>query len=155
MSNIGHPRMIRTAQAIRRAAAQQASLGARPIRQASVLNAAPLQAELLDTRMILDDEDLLLVESVRVFDLSFGFQEGDTLLVQQQPNDEFLVVGVLTDTDISPVTLGSKPPTAAEDIEYRDAENRLVTPSSKIVGKWPAYDADGGLIGYLPIYEVL
>lgn len=142
----GDPRLIRAAAAIRRSADKAVAKKGGQLRQAEVMGTDPLSARLIDTTnpgsaLFLTDDDLLLSAQVRMYDLYWTIETGDTLILQQQPNDQFLVVGVLSPKDLNPVHA----PIAEE--------HTLHTDHGQVVGRIDAYTEDGTPLGVILIYD--
>jgi hypothetical protein len=109
---------------------------------AVVLRLNPLQVEFTESRLVLDDDDLTIAQSVRKYDLDHGLKVGDTVLVQPVGDGDYVIVAVVSEkhafegSDTSPVlgagTIGGGSGTA-------------------IVGTVPFRDASGAIIGRLPL----
>jgi hypothetical protein len=74
---------------------------------AVVLATDPLAAEPTDEREVLREDDLQLIQSVRLYDDSPGIAEGDTLVVYEREGT-WIVLGVISDQEI-PTAEASEP----------------------------------------------
>lgn len=68
-----------------------------PTRYAVVHTIDPITAELVDRRELLDDEDLVLGQTVLTYDEAVGIEVGDTLCVIEMSNGDFTAIEVLSD----------------------------------------------------------
>src|SRR5687767_13454112 len=75
--------------------------GFRP-RYAIVRSVDPLIAEVTDSELVLDEDDLLLSQGVKQLVASDALQVGDTLLVDLMNDDDFIARDVLTDVAPTP-----------------------------------------------------
>lgn len=88
------------AEAIRKQARRQAHGLSRHLRYAIVRKEAPLKAELTDSHKLLDGDDLVLGQWARHYDTVYSIDKGDTLVVQLMDNGDYLVVDVVSDTQL-------------------------------------------------------
>jgi hypothetical protein len=115
--------------------------GARSANYAVVLQVEPLQVELTERRTLLDDSELVLTQWVRRYVYEHGLFVGDTLLVTQMPNNDFLVSDVVSSNRIE------------EGIDHPSGD--LVSFTSRnghIVERIPRLDNDGTVIGEIAVY---
>lgn len=68
---------------------------------ATVLEVDPISAEVHDLNLLLEDEDLSLCQQVRFYHEQFGIDEGDTLLVHEMGDGDWVATAVLSDKDVS------------------------------------------------------
>lgn len=93
-----------TARALRRHAVRAAeyhSADQRGPHYATVLTIDPISAEVHDIRLLLDAEDITLCQQVRFYDAQFGIEEGDTLLVHEMTDGDWVATAILADKDVS------------------------------------------------------
>jgi hypothetical protein len=111
---------------------------------AVVRQANPLQVEIEDHGLVLDEEDLHVTQWVRRYDYDHNLQVGDTVLVAHMPNDDFVVHDVIgtgkaeAGLDLANVSASSDPSGAQH-----------------VIKKVPMLDDAGNILGYVPIYGSL
>jgi hypothetical protein len=130
------------ARAISNHAARHARQNAHRTFYARILQLDPLQAEVTTNRLMLDEDDIVLSQGVRRYDYDYGLEVGDTLLVSQMPNDDFLAHDVVTQYP----TLEGADSTTPSDANYQ-------TSHGKIVAAIDVTDSDGNVIGQQPVYD--
>jgi hypothetical protein len=90
------------AEAIRRAAERQARQVPRG-QEAVVLSlpasATGLSAELTSSRLVLDEDDLIVSQAVEQYDVDYGLAEGDTLFVLPSASGRWHALAVITETE--------------------------------------------------------
>jgi hypothetical protein len=90
------------AEAIRRAAERQA--GQVPRGQEAVVLSLPasatgLSVELTSSRLVLDEDDLIVSQAVEQYDVDYGLAEGDTLFVLPSASGRWHALAVITETE--------------------------------------------------------
>lgn len=109
-----------------------------------MLQADPLQVELQDRKLVLDDDSLVVSQWVRRYSYDHGLVVGDTLLVSQMPSGDFLAHDV-----VSTQTIESGP-----DLDNVAAVN-LTSRNGHIAHKVPFLAEDGTVLGYIAIYTTV
>lgn len=137
------PRAIeRLAGAVRKHGERQLRFHAKEPQLAVVRRLTPLQVELVSANLVLDDEDLTLTQSVRRYESNYGLKVGDTVVVQPVSSGEWVVSSVVSDKSTfqgADTTAAMSPGTIPAD-----------TP---IVGTVPFRDANGNVVGRIPLLE--
>lgn len=71
------------------------------MRRGIVLDPPPsLRVELVDSSLILDDDDVTLGYSARKFDLDVGIAAGDTLILAPTHDGDWIAVDVVTEQEV-------------------------------------------------------
>ncbi len=146
----------RAARATRAHAGKMANARARDPQYAIVRSKNPLTAELTVSRLLLEEDDIVVSQAVRQYDLRHGLVVGDTLVVQPERGGDFIATAVVSDKGTfdgaGNTSTGSGNPvwTGVDSLGGAVA----ITVDRNIVKKIPYYEG-GVLIGYLPVYENL
>lgn len=154
----------RAADAVRRHAARAAAHHA-PAHPdlATVVRAQPLAIELHHGGVSFDDEELLVTQAVREYDLRHGLKKGDVVKVTPLRSGEVLVEHVIAQkatfqgldnagaasTSADPVWSGSGTDPQGGTV------NVTVTANHHIVAKVAMRDDAGAIVGWVPIYGSL
>jgi hypothetical protein len=67
--------------------------------RAVVLDIEPLEVELTHGRLVLDNEDLIVSQSVRQYDNDYGINVGDVLVLVPVEGEEWVAAGVIAEGD--------------------------------------------------------
>lgn len=121
-------------------------LGPQPPKYAIVMQIDPLVVELTDHRIQLTDEEIVLTQSARKYDLEHGIQEGDTVLMVLVGNGDWVLSGVVSEK----VTFGGASTKAVVTGGRVFASGTGVT-STPITHAVPYYDESGVILGYIPL----
>lgn len=144
----------RAAAAVRGMSARQVDSRARQQDYAIVRSIAPLKVELSSSRLLLDDDDLVVTQWVRRYDLEQGIKVGDTVVVTPMKNGDFLVQDVVAAKD---AFRGFSDKTTdlldSGDVTLTaPGGGGTVTQSHHIIKKVPYRNDAGAIVGYVPIY---
>lgn len=141
----------------------------------------PIQVELMASSVALEEGDhLQLSQFVRWWDLNYQLRVGDVLVLTRLPDDAFLAFDVRSERDVNAGIRPSRPPaTATGDMRAAQAatETGLLditatasavpdaggTPTVTVNVAWnhhiarklEVYDANGALIGFVPVFTTL
>lgn len=81
--------------------AKVAAMARHPV-YAEVVDTDPIQVELHDTELTMEaGDDLTLTQHVRWYDSQWGVEIGDTLLVRQMSNGDWVATDVISETEVS------------------------------------------------------
>ena len=121
------------ARAIRDMALRAAEHQRAPQQYAEVVNASPLNVQLA-SGLTLDDDDLVLGASVRSYDKGQGIKRGDTLVVVQMDNEDWIAVEVVTDVEITAagVPIGGTTGQVLQKKTATDYDTQWTTPSGTL-----------------------
>lgn len=111
---------------------------------AIVRSADPLQVELQDRGLVLGEDELVVSQWVRFYDYQHNLEVGDTLLVTQMRNGDFLAHDVISTQKIE---RGLDPD--------NDSGVAFSSRNGGIVARVPYLDDDGGIIGYVAVHNPL
>lgn len=127
---------------------------------AQVRRINPLQIELLDKRVTVSEENLVVTQWVRRYEYEHGLGIGDTVVVDRMPNGDFLVSDVVSTNEVqaglgeaTAVTTSADP--IFSGVAPAGGGAMTVTPDRHIVKKVAYRDEAGIVIGYVPIYGTL
>ena len=67
--------------------------------RAVVLDTDPLEVELTHSRLVLDNEDLIIAQSVRQYESDYGIEVGDGLVLLPVAGDEWVAAAVIGEQD--------------------------------------------------------
>jgi hypothetical protein len=136
----------RLAQAIRGSGHSIVREEVKESQRAVILTVSPLTAELTGSRVVLEDDDLTFTAQVRKYEQDFGFTVGDTLAVIPVKGDEWVVTGVISTKDNF-----EGPDTVTVPAAGRTFASGTGVTSTPITAVVPYRDANGNIIGYLPL----
>jgi hypothetical protein len=124
---------------------------------ARVMKLNPLGIEVLDKRVTISEENILITQWVRRYEYEHGLGIGDTVVVDRMPTGDFLVSDVVSTKDIQggPGEFGAV--VASSDPTWTGTApagggGMTVNPSHHIIKKVPYRDESGNVVGYVPIY---
>lgn len=142
-----HDAARRAARAAGAMARRQIGRHDRPVELAIVATLDPLTVELVEGGLTLGEDILHLGAAFRRHDAAFGVKIGDSVALARQASGEYLVLDVQTDRE---VVKG-----LSTDVLAGTTKNLAVSGgnAAMVAAHWiEAYDVDGNLIGYVPVF---